>query len=150
MNGPAPSSTPAAQPRLAGSSQAGPSRTGPIRTGPGLAGAGNSRISAVTIPPISTSRYPQPIQAGDAMAVMPPWSATCTAATATASSAPVNRTANSGAAPRAPARTEFARPATVSCVIFLPCSSFGPPVCSPAPARHTPALRFSIWAGERM
>jgi MFS family permease len=70
----------------------------------------------------STSRYPQPIQSGDAMAVMPPWSATCTAAIATASSAPTSRTANSGAAPRSPLSSELVRSAAVCCVTdALPC-----------------------------
>ena len=73
MNGPAPSSAPAAQ--------------------PGHAGRGSSRARAVATPPASMSRQAQPGQSGLLNAVTPPWSATCTAATARASGAPAMRIA---------------------------------------------------------
>ena len=63
-------------------------------------------------------RYPQPIQSGEVKAVTPPWSATCAAATPSASRAPTIRIPASGAAPALALATP-ARPVIVCCAIVI-------------------------------
>src|SRR5580700_378271 len=129
MNGPAPRSTAAAH-----RSQGRPSP----------AGQGSSIASAVSTPPTSISRYPQPIQPGEVKAVTPPWSATCAAATPSASRTPTIRIPASGAAP-ALALAGPARPVIVCCAIVillirsppagaLPRSNYGPGAAGDWPA----------------